>query len=106
MAGDRNITMRVSDYPQTGTAWAELYRAAIFEHDQLNLQTRISDAEQALVLRARELFNLSGDHIEEQEALDDAMYALHALRSTLHYKSQGQTQRPDLQDCPTDTKVA
>jgi len=33
------------------------------------------------VLRARELFQAAGDNGEETEALDDVMYALHALRS-------------------------
>jgi hypothetical protein len=33
-------------------------------------------------LRARELFHAAGDNIEEGEALDDAMYALHALQNT------------------------
>jgi len=35
----------------------------------------------AVVLRARELFQAGGDNGEETEALDDVMYALHALRS-------------------------
>jgi hypothetical protein len=29
------------------------------------------------------LFQASGDNIEEEEALDDALYALHALKSCL-----------------------
>ncbi len=32
--------------------------------------------------RARELFHIAGDNIEEEQALDDTMYALHALRNT------------------------
>jgi hypothetical protein len=35
------------------------------------------------VARARELFRSEGDNIEEVQAVDDAMYALHALRSAL-----------------------
>jgi hypothetical protein len=34
------------------------------------------------VVRARELFLMAGDNIEEEQALDDTMYALHALRNT------------------------
>ena len=41
----------------------------------------IAEAEQALIARARELFQMSGDHIDEEHAMDDAMYALHALRN-------------------------
>ncbi|MFZ0480192.1 MAG: hypothetical protein WAL71_13700 [Terriglobales bacterium] len=66
----------------TGNLWRELYRAALSESDRSRLSERIAEAEWALVLRARELFHTPGDHIEEQSAIDDAMYALHALRNT------------------------
>jgi len=35
------------------------------------------------VARARELFHSAGGNIEEEQAVDDAVYALHALRSAL-----------------------
>lgn len=60
--------------------WKELYRAALFEKDEARLPERISQAEKALALRARDLFRVAGDNIEEGAALDDAMYALHALQ--------------------------
>jgi hypothetical protein len=63
-------------------AWKRLYTAALFEPDSAKLPERIAQAETALILRARELFHATGDNIEEEEALDDAMYALHALRNT------------------------
>ncbi|MGA9529453.1 MAG: hypothetical protein WBS24_15165 [Terriglobales bacterium] len=66
----------------TGDIWRQLYRAALFERDSSRLSQRIAEAEWALVLRARELFHTPGDHIEEQSAIDDAMYALHALKNT------------------------
>ena len=59
--------------------WRQLYRAALFDKSQL--PERIAEAEKAVVLRARELFQAAGDNGEETEALDDVMYALHALRS-------------------------
>jgi hypothetical protein len=59
-----------------------LYKAALFEIDKTKLPERIAQAEKALALRARELFHIAGDNIEEGEALDDAMYALHALGNT------------------------
>lgn len=62
-------------------AWRELYRAALFEIDETKRPESIAQAEKALALRARELFHAAGDNIEEGEALDDAMYALHALRN-------------------------
>jgi len=61
--------------------WRELYRAALYEIDKSKLPERIAEAEKAVVLRARELFQAAGDNGEETEALDDVMYALHALRS-------------------------
>ena len=63
-------------------AWRDLYRAALFEVDKTRLPDRIAQAEEALVVRARELFHIAGDNIEEEQALDDTMYALHALRNT------------------------
>ena len=60
-------------------AWRRLYRAALFEIDETKLPDRIAQAERALAMRARDLFHMAGDNIEEGQALDDAMYALHAL---------------------------
>lgn len=65
-----------------GDTWRELYLAALFESAAALLTIRIAEAEKALVLRARELFRTTGDQIEEEHALDDAMYALRALRNT------------------------
>ena len=66
----------------TSRAWRDLYKAALFEVDKTRLPDRIAQAEEALVARARELFHIAGDNIEEEQALDDTMYALHALRNT------------------------
>jgi hypothetical protein len=63
-------------------AWRDLYKAALFEVDKTRIPDRIAQAEEALVVRARELFHIAGDNIEEEQALDDTMYALHALRNT------------------------
>ena len=60
----------------------KLYTAALFEVDNTKLPERIAQAEKALALRARELFHNAGDNIEEEQALDETMYALHALRNT------------------------
>ena len=52
--------------------------------DLTKLPDRITDAESALVMRARDLFYASGDkEIDGDESLDDAMFILHALRSSL-----------------------
>ena len=67
------------------TNWQKLYRAAILEADPSKLFQHIAEAEKALIQRARELFQKTGDNIEEEQDLDDAIYTLHAFRSTLKY---------------------
>lgn len=62
-------------------AWHVLYRAALFETDRSKLPQRITDAERAIAARVEELFDVKSDHIEEDQILDDALYALHALRN-------------------------
>ena len=71
--------------PQNG--WRALYTAALFEPDPARLPDHISRAELAIVARARQLFDQQGDHIEEEVALDDALYALQALKSCLQSRS-------------------
>lgn len=61
--------------------WHALYQAALFETDRSKLPQRISDAEQAILIRVKELFVVKADHIEEDQVLDDALYALRALRN-------------------------
>jgi hypothetical protein len=67
-------------------SWKDLYQAAMCESDVKKLPERITEAEAALVTRARELFYTSGDKLEEEESLDDAMCILHALRSSLKHR--------------------
>jgi len=67
--------------------WRQLYRAALFEVEGSKLPARIAEAEKAVVLRTRELFQAAGHNGEETEALDHVMYALHALRS--NYQNLG-----------------
>ena len=62
------------------SVWRELYKAALFETDRSKIPTRIEEAQKAIIERARELFGSSADTIEEDQALDDALYALHALQ--------------------------
>jgi hypothetical protein len=51
--------------------------------DRSRISARIVDAEQAIVARARELFSTGNATIEEDQALDDALYALKALQNCL-----------------------
>lgn len=59
--------------------WRELYRTAVFECDRDKLPLRIHEAEEALNLRSRELFAMSGDNLEERKAIDHALHGLRAL---------------------------
>jgi uncharacterized protein YktB (UPF0637 family) len=68
--------------PQLG--WHVLYHAALFETDQNKVPRLIEEAEKAILSRIKELFLSSADHIEEDVVLDDALYALRALRNCIH----------------------
>ena len=63
--------------------WKDFYVAALLEGDPERVPGLIANAERAIVERARELLSATGDHIQEEEALDDALYALHALKSCI-----------------------
>jgi hypothetical protein len=63
--------------------WRDPYVAALMEADNDRMSVRITDAERVMLERARELFQASGDNIQEEEALDDALYALRALKTCL-----------------------
>lgn len=63
--------------------WKNLYVAALLEGDKEKIPFLIDQAERAIVDRARELFHAEGDHIQEEEGLEDALYALHALKTCL-----------------------
>jgi len=79
--------------PQSQTAqsmvrnWRDLYVAALFETNTDQIPTRIADAEKAIVARARELFSAGSDTIEEDQALDDALYALRALQNCIEFRA-------------------
>lgn len=68
-------------YP-SHTEWKSLYRAAILETDRNIVEQRVSEAEHAVLARGREVFYGNGTP-EEQEALEDALYALRAFRTAL-----------------------
>ncbi|MGO8794123.1 MAG: hypothetical protein ACLQLC_04815 [Candidatus Sulfotelmatobacter sp.] len=67
--------------------WKDLYTAALFEVDNKKIPERITDAEKAIVARARELFAAGVDTIEEDQELDDALYALRALQNCLSFRA-------------------
>jgi hypothetical protein len=79
--------MNLLPSPRNPESWRELYTAALFETDRERIPARIAHAEQAIVARARELFAVGNDTIEEDQALDDALYALRALQSCLQVRA-------------------
>jgi len=61
--------------------WQEPYRAAVIEANPKLLKQRISTAQQAAILRLRQLENRA-DHHHELIALTDALTALKILAET------------------------
>ena len=72
--------------------WKDLYKAALFEPNKEKIPVRISDAEQRIAARTRELFNSGDQDTLERSALNVARYALVALRSSLAWKESDQSQ--------------
>jgi hypothetical protein len=68
-------------------SWQKLCEAALLEPDSTKLPYRILAAEDAIARRVKELEEEPADHNDEREALDDAAYAMRALRSTLKVPS-------------------
>ena len=69
--------------PPNSKSWRELYKAALFETDKHRACERIANAECALALRARELFHVGCEHLQERKAVDTAIYALYIFRRTI-----------------------
>jgi hypothetical protein len=65
-------------------AWHALYQAALFETDRKKMPERIDMAERAILERVKQLFKTKSDHVEEDQILDDALYALRALRNCVY----------------------
>ncbi|HTZ96683.1 MAG TPA: hypothetical protein VMB18_09815 [Terriglobales bacterium] len=75
--------MATSVGPLPNHGWKGLYVAALLEGDEEKIPNLINAAEHAIGLRTQELLRAEGDHWEEQQDLDDAAYALHALKTCL-----------------------
>jgi hypothetical protein len=80
------MDIHVSQVPTSAPGWHALYHDALFEKDKQKLPFKIANAEKAILTRMKELFNTSGDHIEEDLILDDALYALRALRTCVQHE--------------------
>jgi hypothetical protein len=61
--------------------WKTLHQAAMLETNKGLLPQRVSEAEEAVKARGREIFYGDGTPEKEAEALEDALYTLRALRT-------------------------
>ena len=73
--------MSMKDVVLKYPTWQVPYRAAVIETNPTLLKQKISSAQQAAILRFKELQN-SSDHHAELRALTDALTALKILAET------------------------
>src|SRR5574337_225540 len=75
------VFMNSASFPCRGQIdWRTLYRAAILETDKAAIPERVAVAEDAIIVRQREIFYSEGS-LDEKDLLEDALYALRALRN-------------------------
>jgi hypothetical protein len=86
--------MGAGQFAETLRSWRGLYKAALFETDESKLPLRIEEARRALVSRSRELFAASPSHEGEREAIEDALYALHALENCMKSHTKDRRHAP------------
>ena len=86
--------MGADQFAETLRSWRALYKAALCETDASKLPLRIEEARQALVFRSRELFATSPNYDGEMEAIEDALYALHALENCMKLDSRDRRYAP------------
>ena len=68
--------------PRWDNRWQALYRVAIFGQNLSSAERLIAEAESAIAIREKELAQSSGAWADaEREGMDDALYALKALRT-------------------------
>lgn len=68
--------------PRWDSRWQALYRAAIFGQNLSRSERLIAQAEAAIAVRRNELAQSSGPWADaEREGMEDALYALKALRT-------------------------
>ena len=74
--------------PQWDSRWQALDRAAIFEQNSSCAERLIAQAEAAIAIRRDELAQSSGPWADaEREGMEDALYALKALRTAQNVSS-------------------
>jgi hypothetical protein len=74
--------MSMNDVVLKYPTWQEPYRAAVIETNPKLRKHKIAGAQQAAILRLRQLENIA-DHHHELTALTDTLAALKILRETI-----------------------
>ena len=69
-------------------AWKRAYMAAVLEKDRRRVIELIPEARTKLYERLRELKEAGSVPCDEVEAIDDALYQLQALQSSLSYRDE------------------
>lgn len=72
------------------SGWRNLCNAALVESDRSKVLALISEAEAEIVKRSHLLFGAPGDHFDETEDLDDALYMLRALENCVKIQAMDQ----------------
>lgn len=68
-----------SDY--TAEKWVELYHSALLELTQSLIAGRIMDARAEILNRTEQLQNMRGLHVQERQAIQDALTSLRYLEN-------------------------
>jgi hypothetical protein len=79
--------MRVT---QDLSEWRSLYAAALFEDDRSKINTRVVEAELAMVSRSRALFSTSNSDRKEAIELDQSLRMLQLLKSCVATRPETQ----------------
>ncbi|HET7438562.1 MAG TPA: hypothetical protein VFJ56_03630 [Nitrospira sp.] len=91
------MSSRIYSVPES-LAWKKAYVAAVLEKDRKRLPGLIQEATRKLSERLHELWATGPVPSDEIEAIDDALYLLHALRSSLAYRDDGGEWRRSIAD--------
>jgi len=75
-------------------SWRGLYKAALFETDESKLPLRIEEARRALIFRFRQLSATSPSYDGETEAIENGLYALHAVENRMKLNTRGRRLAP------------
>jgi hypothetical protein len=80
--------MLLQDNLSNPTSWKKLYTAALVETDNRRTPILIEQAQNAIIVRARQLFESGEESFAEEQALDSALLTLKLLGTCLRKAPQ------------------